>query len=33
LGIDLGDVRTRSTLREGIMTALELSGMEIRPRS
>ncbi|GIV91986.1 DICT sensory domain-containing protein [Chloroflexus aurantiacus] len=33
LGIDLGDVRTRSTLREGIITALELSGMEIRPRS
>lgn len=32
LGIDLGDVRTRSTLREGINTALELSGMEIQPR-
>jgi len=32
LGIDLGDVRNRGTLREGIITALEILGMEIRPR-
>ncbi|WP_232218831.1 DICT sensory domain-containing protein [Chloroflexus sp. Y-396-1] len=32
LGIDLGDVRSRGTLREGIITALEMLGMEIRPR-
>lgn len=33
LGIDLGDIITRNTLREGIAAALAVLGYEIRPKT